>query len=115
LSNWTAEQSTAAGACRVTYSAHTGQGGVAAKLTLTNKSATPWPGWTLRFSFTGNEKLTSGSSATWTQHGREVTARADAHHSVPPGATVTVGFTAARTGQQTPPTKFTVNGQICMA
>jgi endoglucanase len=114
LSNWTAEQSTAAGACRVTYTAHTWDKGVSAQVTLQNTSDTALRGWTLRFAFNGNEKLTSGRSAQWSQEGRQVTARGDAHRSVPPGATVSVSFTASKKGRHTPPTKFTVNGQICM-
>ena len=111
LANWTAEQSTAAGACRVTYQAHTWDKGVAAQLTLRNTSTTPWPGWALRFSFTGKEKLTNGWSAQWSQHGRDVTAKSG--RTVPPGGTVTVGFTASKKGEHAAPTRFTVNGNIC--
>jgi endoglucanase len=114
LSNWTAEQSDAAGACRVTYKANARQQGVAAQVTLTNTSTTPWQDWTLRFTFNGKEKLTNGKSATWTQQGREVTAKNDSRHgAVPPGATVTVGFTASSKDPHTPPTRFTVNGELC--
>jgi endoglucanase len=115
LSNWTAEQSTAAGACRVTYTSQSWSSGVSAQLTLKNTSTTPWRDWTLKFAFAGDEKLTSGWSATWSQHGREVTARGGGHGSVRPGATVRVGFIASKKGQHSPPTRFTVNGHICTA
>ncbi|MFL6120710.1 glycoside hydrolase family 9 protein [Actinophytocola sp.] len=113
LANWTAEQSTAQGACRVTYQAHTSDRGVTGQVTLRNTSTTTWPGWTLRFAFTGNEKLRNGRSATWTQHGRDVTATS--HRQIPLGGTVTVGFTASERGEHTAPVRFAVNGDICGA
>jgi endoglucanase len=113
LSNWTAEQSTAEGSCRVAYRAHTWDKGVTAQVTLRNTSTTTWHGWTLGFAFQDKEKLTNGRSAEWSQQGRDVTARSG--HPVPPGGTVTVGFTATRKGDHISPTKFTLNGSICAA
>ncbi|TDV44759.1 glycoside hydrolase family 9 protein [Actinophytocola oryzae] len=116
LSNWTAEQSDAAGACRVTYDASTWATGLTAQVTLTNTGTTPWQGFALRFAFGGDERLTSGWSATWSQQDRQVSANNESwQQPVPPGGTVTLGFNAGKTGQHTPPTRFTVNDHLCAA
>jgi endoglucanase len=116
LANWTAEQSEAAGTCRVTYTANTWNSGLTARVTMKNTSTTAWPGWTLRFTFNGNERLKNGWSAKWSQTGKDVTAKNESwQRPVPPGGTVTVGFNASKTGQHAAPTRFTLNGRTCTA
>lgn len=116
LANWTEEQSAAMGACRVTYATHTSGKGLTAKLTVTNTSATSWDGWALKFAFTDSERLKDGWAARWSQSGRNVTAKNESWNKrIPPGGTVTLGFTASKTGQHVAPTKFAVNGHICAA
>jgi endoglucanase len=117
LTNWTAEQSaddTPTGDCRVAYVAHEWPTGLVANLTLTNTGSESWHGWTLNFAFNDNEKLTNAWSANWTQNGKNVTARSTSAYDVPPNATVSIGFTADKTGEHKPPTTFTINGQRCM-
>jgi endoglucanase len=116
LASWAAEQSDAAGACRVSYTAHTWQKGMTGELTVTNTSAAAWDGWAVKFAFTGRERLQSGWSAKWTQSGREVTAKnVSWNRRVAPGASVTVGFKASLAGAHTAPVEFAVNGHTCQA
>jgi endoglucanase len=116
LSNWAAEQSDAAGACRVSYTAHAWQSGLAAELTVTNTSAAAWNGWQVEFAFAGKERLKNGWSAKWTQSRQEVTAKnLSWNRRVSPGDTVSIGFLASNRGPHTLPARFAVNGQTCQA
>jgi endoglucanase len=120
LSNWIAEKSDVSpqppGNCRVTYTPHAWQTGLSANLAVTNTGTSPWDGWTLKFAFAGGERITQGWSATWTQSGKDVSAKNLSWNTrVAAGATVTLGFNASNTGTHAPPTAFTVNGQTCTA
>ncbi len=118
LANWVAERSAPppgpTGGCQVTYTPSTWQTGLTANVAVKNTSTTAWDGWTLAFAFAGSERIQHGWAATWTQTGRDVTAKNVSWNAkVPPGATVTLGFNASKTGTHTPPAAFTVNGQRC--
>ncbi|QFU89138.1 glycoside hydrolase family 9 protein [Amycolatopsis sp. YIM 10] len=116
LSNWTAEKSTVApsSSCSVTYAANGWNTGLSASVTLKNTSAVVWNGWTLKFAFAGNEKLTHGWAATWSQKGAEVTAvNLPWNASVAPGGSVTIGFNASSSGPAITPASFAVNGSTC--
>lgn len=100
--------------CKVSYSANDWGSGMTATLGITNTGATPATGWTLAFTWPGNQKITDGWSATWTQTGAQVTAAALPWNSVlPPGATTTVGFNASYSGADPAPTAFTLGGHVC--
>ena len=117
LSNWTAEHTVppvSAAGCKVGYTASTWQTGLTGQLTITNTGTTAWDNWRLEFGFSGNERIQHGWSATWSQTERAV--RADAvswNKRVAPGASVTAGFNASKSGTHVPPTAFTVNGERC--
>lgn len=117
LSNWVAEQSARPAQladCTVTYSAHTWKTGLTASVTIKNTGATAWRGWTLAFAFAGNERVTNGWSAKWTQSGKDVTAKNKSWNGeVAAGASVAAGFTASNKGEHTLPTHFAVNGKTC--
>lgn len=117
LSNWVAEHAVppaSPAGCKVVYSASTWQTGLTAQLTITNTGTRPWDGWRLDFSFTGEERLQHGWSATWSQTGKAVKADAMSwNRRVAPGASVTIGFNASKTGTHVPPSVFTINGERC--
>ncbi|MFL6052438.1 MAG: cellulose binding domain-containing protein [Actinoallomurus sp.] len=58
--------------CKVDYSVNDWGSGFTANITITNLGPA-LNGWTLKYSYTGNQKLTQGWSGNWTQSGQDVT------------------------------------------
>ncbi|MEV5707752.1 glycoside hydrolase family 44 protein [Actinoallomurus sp. NPDC052274] len=107
---------TSSGTCTVAYTiSSTWPGGFTAGVAVTNTGTTAIDGWKLAFDFPdAGQRVTQGWSATWQQTGKSVTATGlswNGHLS--PGASTTVGFNGAWTGQNPVPTAFTLNGQKC--
>ncbi|WP_037603324.1 cellulose binding domain-containing protein [Streptacidiphilus rugosus] len=102
------------GGCKVGYSVNDWGSGFTATLVLTNTGSTPVDGWTLFFGWPGNQKLTNGWNATWTQSGSTVTATSLSYNgTLAPGASTTVGFNASYSGSNQAPGGFTLNGAAC--
>ncbi|WP_456789488.1 glycoside hydrolase family 9 protein [Cellulomonas sp. P5_C5] len=102
------------GACKVTYSANSWGTGFTANVTLTNTGSTAWTSWKLAFSFPGNQSVTQGWSATYSQTGSAVTVTNAAWNgNVPAGGSTSIGFNGSYSGTNSPPTGFTVNGAPC--
>ncbi|WP_433380546.1 glycoside hydrolase family 9 protein [Actinoplanes sp. CA-142083] len=100
--------------CRVTYSANDWGSGFTGTVAIANTGGTAWSSWTLGFTFPGNQKVSQGWSATWTQTGAQVTATSLSYNgAVPSGGSTSVGFNGTYTGSNTAPTTFTVNGTTC--
>ncbi|MFD8500689.1 glycoside hydrolase family 9 protein [Amycolatopsis sp. NPDC059657] len=100
--------------CKVTYQATGWSTGVSAYVTIANTSGADWTSWQLGFTWPGNQKLTQGWSATWSQTGAAVTATSLPWNSrVPSGGSVQAGFNASSTPPHQEPAAFTVNGQTC--
>jgi hypothetical protein len=74
-------------------------------------------GWTLAFTFPGNQRITNGWNATWTQApgSAAVTAsNVDYNRTIPAGGSVRdLGFQASYTGTNARPAGFTLNGASC--
>jgi len=99
--------------CAVTYTPNTWSTGFTADVRITNLGD-PVTGWTLGFSFPGDQHITSGWSATYSQTGRAVTARSvDYNGALATGASTSIGFQATYTGTNAAPTAFTLNGVGC--
>ncbi|TDV57446.1 GH12 family glycosyl hydrolase domain-containing protein [Actinophytocola oryzae] len=104
----------AGGGCRVTYAPTTWGGGFTANVTVTNTSSTALNGWTLSWTFPGNQQITSGWNASVTQNGNAVTASNAGHNgSIPPNGSQSFGFQGTYSGNNASPTTFTVNGTAC--
>ncbi|CAM3357625.1 glycoside hydrolase family 9 protein [Kibdelosporangium persicum] len=100
--------------CKITYQANGWSNGLSATVTITNTSSAEWSSWTLGFTWPGNQKVTHGWSATWTQTAAAVTATSMSWNGrVPAGGSVQTGFNASSTAPHAEPTGFTVNGQAC--
>ena len=101
--------------CSVTYSVPNDWGsGFGANVTITNNGATAINGWTLTWSFPGNQTITSMWSATYTQNGPSVSVKnMDYNAVISPGGTVSFGFNASYSGSNVPPATFTLNGVVC--
>ncbi|RAG86697.1 alpha-L-arabinofuranosidase [Streptacidiphilus pinicola] len=102
------------GSCKVGYSVNDWGGGFTATLVLSNTGSTPVNGWTLSFNWPGNQQLTSGWNANWSQSGSTVTATSLSYNgALAPGASTTVGFNASYSGGNPAPGSFALNGAAC--
>ncbi|MFI8257519.1 glycoside hydrolase family 48 protein [Streptomyces filamentosus] len=100
--------------CSVDYKANDWGSGFTAELTLTNRGSAALNGWTLTYSYTGDQKLTNGWSGVWSQSGKNVTVtNAGWNGTVAPGAAVTAGGQFTYSGTNAAPVGFAVNGTSC--
>jgi endoglucanase len=104
---------TSSASCTVTYSIQSQwSGGFTAQLTATNNGTTPIDGWTVRFSFPGDQRVGQGWNATFAQSGRDVTVTPLSwNRTIPARGSVSFGFNGTNTGAN--PTAFTLNGTPC--
>jgi cellulose binding protein with CBM2 domain/fibronectin type III domain protein len=103
--------------CTVSYSV-TAQWvrGFVAGLTVTNTGPAAVDGWTLGFTFGGDQKITSSWNGTVSQTGAAVTVtNARWNGALAPGASATVGLQGTWSGSNAPPSAFTLNGLPCSA
>jgi xyloglucan-specific exo-beta-1,4-glucanase len=102
------------GTCQVSYVKQEWAGGFTANLTLTNTGTAAINGWTLTFTFPGDQKVTTAWSATVSQNAQQVTAtNASYNATISPGGNATFGFQGTWTTNDTSPTGFAVNGTTC--
>ncbi|MDQ0375549.1 glycoside hydrolase family 9 protein [Cellulomonas humilata] len=102
------------GGCKVTYQANSWGTGFTANVTLTNTGSSAWTSWKLAFTFPGNQVVTQGWSATYSQTGSAVTVTNAAWNgNVPAGGSTSIGFNGSYSGTNSAPTGFTVNGAPC--
>jgi hypothetical protein len=103
------------GTCHVVYTKSSEwPGGFTGDVTIGNTGTTPVNGWSLTFSFPGDQTITNGWNATVTQSGKSVTATNVAYNAtVSPAGTVSFGFQGTYTSDDTSPTAFTLNGSTC--
>ncbi|WP_248963872.1 extracellular catalytic domain type 1 short-chain-length polyhydroxyalkanoate depolymerase [Sphaerisporangium perillae] len=100
--------------CRVIYTANTWNNGFTADVTITNRGATAINGWTVTWTWPGNQQVGNAWNATVTQSGAQVTARNVSYNgTIAPGAGTSFGFQAGYSGTNTAPSQFTLNGTIC--
>ena len=83
-------------------------------MTIKNTGTSAINGWTLKFAYPGDQKVTNAWSATVTQSGTAVTAtNASYDGAISPGGTVAVGWQGTWTSSDAAPTAFTLNGAAC--
>jgi cellulase/cellobiase CelA1 len=89
-------------------------GGFQAQIVLTDTGTAPIDGWTLAWTFLGDQHIGSLWNATYTQSGEQVAAAAEPYNAtIAPSGTVTIGFTGTFTASDSSPTTFAVNGTTC--
>ncbi|MEV4711363.1 cellulose binding domain-containing protein [Micromonospora sp. NPDC049374] len=102
------------GTCRVTNAVNAWNNGLVDNITITNTGTSAVNGWSLRFVLAPGQTITSGWGATYSPTSGQVTATNVSYNpSIPPGASVTIGFQASHGGNDAPPTGFTLNGAAC--
>lgn len=100
--------------CSVDYKTNDWGSGFTAELTLTNRGSAALNGWTLTYSYAGDQKLTNGWNGVWSQSGKNVTVtNAGWNGTVAAGAAVTAGGQFTYSGANAAPTNFAVNGTSC--
>jgi cellulose binding protein with CBM2 domain len=100
--------------CRVTYRADSWSNGFTATVTVTNAGGAATNGWTLQWTWPGNQQVTNAWNATVTQSGAEATARnATWNATIAPGQSVSFGFQATYSGSNASPSRFALNGAVC--
>ena len=104
----------AAASCQVTYTVNSDWGtGFSVAITITN-TGSAISSWTLGYSYSGNQQLSSGWSGTWTQSGKNISvASASWNGSLATGASTQIGANFSYTGTNTAPATFTLNGTTC--
>jgi hypothetical protein len=106
--------SSAASSCQVTYTPGNWQGGFTANVTITSASSSAIDGWTLTFSFPGDQMITNAWNAAVTQTGASVSATNLSYNAaIAPGGSQSFGFQGTWTTNDTSPTSFSVNGMTC--
>ena len=101
--------------CQVSYHvASQWQDGFTAEVTIRNSGGATINGWTLAWTFPGNQTITNAWNGSVTQSGQSVTARDAGWNAViAPSGTATLGFQATYSGSNPSPTAFRVNGAAC--
>lgn len=100
--------------CSVDYSTNDWGSGFTANAKITNRGTDTINGWTLTYSYAGNQKLQSGWNGTWSQSGQNVTVvAADYNKTIAANGNVTTSANFNYSGTNTAPTNFAVNGTVC--
>ena len=87
--------------------------GFSVAITITN-TGSAISSWTLGYSYSGNQQLSSGWSGTWTQSGKNISVTsASWNGSLATGASTQIGANFSYTGTNTAPATFTLNGTTC--
>ncbi|KOV31541.1 endoglucanase [Streptomyces sp. XY431] len=104
-----------AASCSVSYRVDSAwSGGFTATVTVRNTGTAAVSGWTLGWSFPGDQRISTGWNATVTQSGRTVSARdAGWNAGLAAGASTSLGFQATYSGANPAPARFTLNGADC--
>ena len=103
------------GSCHVTYTLNSSwPGGWTAQVVIANTGTTTINGWSLTFTFPGDEKITQNFNGGFSQTGENATlTNASYNGTITPGATVTDGFQGTWTNSVANPTSFAINGTTC--
>jgi cellulase/cellobiase CelA1 len=84
-------------------------------VTIKNNSTTAINGWTLTWTFPGNQTITNLWNGTYTQSGTSVSVTNASFNATigANGGTVNFGFNANYSGTNAKPTSFKLNGATC--
>jgi poly(hydroxyalkanoate) depolymerase family esterase len=104
------------GSCHVSYQT-TSQwtGGFTGSVTITDTGSAALSGWTLKFTFPGDQHITSAWNGTATQSGENVTITNASYNGTVAagGGSTSAGFQGTWTSSDATPASFTLNGATC--
>ncbi|MFZ5988829.1 MAG: GH12 family glycosyl hydrolase domain-containing protein [Bacillota bacterium] len=103
------------GSCSVSYVVQNNWGsGATVSVTIKNNSSTPINGWTLNWTYSGNQKITNIWNGSYSQSGTSVTVKDMGYNGyIPANGSVNFGFNISYSGSNSNPTSFTLNGKVC--
>jgi endo-1,4-beta-xylanase len=103
------------GSCSVDYDIQNEWGGGATvNVTVNSGSPTPIDGWTLTWTFPGDQQITNLWNGTYSQSGASVSvSNASWNPTIPANGSVGFGFNMAFSGSNGVPTDFALNGVAC--
>jgi O-glycosyl hydrolase len=101
--------------CHVTYTTQSQwTGGFVASVTIANNGSSAINGWTLAFTFPGDQKITNAWNGVASQSGENVTITNESYNALIPAAgSTSLGFQGTWSASDAVPTAFTVNGTTC--
>ena len=101
--------------CQVTYTTQSQwTGGFVASVTIANNGSSAINGWTLAFTFPGDQKITSAWNGVASQSGGNVTITNESYNAlIPTAGSTSLGFQGTWSASDAVPTAFTVNGTTC--
>jgi GH35 family endo-1,4-beta-xylanase len=103
--------SATSGGYSVSYIQNDWGSGATVSVTITNNGATAINGWTLGWTFSGNQKIANMWNGRYTQNGTSVSVTNQSYNStIPTRGTVSFGFNISYSGTNAKPTSFTLNG-----
>jgi O-glycosyl hydrolase len=101
-------------ACAVSYTPDDWTGGFTADVTITDTGSSAINGWTLAFTFPGNEQITDSWNGSYSQSGENVTITNESYNAtIAAGGSTSLGFQGTWSTSDAAPTTFTVNGTTC--
>ncbi len=103
------------GGCQVVYSTQSQwTGGFVAAITITNTGGSTISGWTLKFTFPGDQRITGTWNGATSQSGESVTITNLSYNgSIAAGGNTSLGFQGTWTSSDAAPASFTLNGSTC--
>ena len=114
---WTIGSSGGGGtsSCKVVYTNNSQwPGGWTSQVVITNTGTSTINGWSLVFTFPGDQKITQNYNGGFSQSGETATlTNASYNGTIAPNGSVTDGFQGTWTNSNASPTSFTLNGATC--
>lgn len=96
------------------YSLNDWGGGFVANIAITNTGSTAITGWTLAWTFGGNQIISNAWNTTVTQSGPNVEAvNMSYNNTIAAHGNVQFGFQGTYSGSNAVPAQFTLNGAAC--
>jgi endo-1,4-beta-xylanase len=113
--SWTVNPKSGGGTCHVTYTRNSEwPGGFTAQVIIANTGTTAINGWSLTFTWPGDQKITSNFNGGFSQSGANATlTNASYNGTIAPGASITDGVQGSWTSNDSSPASFSVNGTAC--
>ena len=113
--SWTISSSGGGASCTVSYTTQSQwTGGFVAQVTITNSGTSAINGWTLAFTFPGDQKITDAWNGVESQSGENVSIANESYNAtIAAGGNTSLGFQGTWTNSDATPTAFTVNGASC--
>jgi hypothetical protein len=112
--SWVINPGNISSSCQVLYTPNNWQGGFTANVQINNTGTSAINGWTLNFTFPGDQKITNTWNGVTTQSGEAVSITNMSYNAtIPVGGNATFGFQGTWTSSDASPTAFTVNGATC--